>query len=125
MSTTAAIRKEEKEIRIKNAIEAKIREIWPEYEIKNAEFNYQLRQARADKRRANKFKNTHTKEELKDIYLCTYTHYINENECTKTTLTLYTALNLTAYQLAAAYCFNDAALNWTGQEFKNNVLEIK
>ena len=122
--STAAIRKEEKETRIKITIENKIREIWPEYEIKNAEFKYHLRQARVDKRRANKFKNTHTKEELKDIYLCTYTHYINADRCTKTTLTLYTALSLTAYQLAAAYCFNDAALNWTGEEFKNNILNI-
>ena len=121
---TLTISKAEKEARIKLTIENKINEIWKDYNITNTEFNHQLKRARADKARAGKFKKLYPDEELKDIHLMTYTHYPNEKESILTIISLYTAFNLTVYQLTAAYIFNDAALNWTNKEFKNNVSSI-
>jgi hypothetical protein len=115
---------EERRAKAKQKIELLIQDTWSEYHISEVEFLYQLKRARADKRRAGKFSKINTVEELKDVYLCTYTHYKNETDCVKTTLTLYTALSLTVEQLTAAYCFNDASLNWTNQEFKENILSI-
>ncbi len=116
--------KAEKETRIKLTIESKINEVWEDYNITGPEFRYQLKRARADKARAGKFKKLYPDEELKDIHLMAYTHYPNEKESILTIISLYTAFNLSVYQLAAAFLFNDASVNWTNEEFKNNVLSI-